>query len=272
VAGLWHGTAASCLSAPGAALQFCIYERLKLPAEPGGVAPAAQVGAASAVSSIATTLVFYPLEVLRSRTQAALRGETPPMARLARDMWRNEGAGAFYKVRGVWRAGRGRGGALAARKSGHWGRFGVGEGAGGDRGDATAGGGGGRGGAMATTWAAEVGLRCLTRVPVTGDPPRVPALWGLLQFVWFVCTYSNPLLARLVPAVAFFWCCRGCHACWLPVVCLTTAPPSPPSACTVSQGITASLVRTVPNGAMALCSYEFFVRLLTQLLDERGAR
>jgi len=40
----------------------------------------------------------------------------------------------------------------------------------------------------------------------------------------------------------------------------------------VSQGITASLVRTVPNGAMALCSYEFFVRLLTQLLDERGAR
>lgn len=138
IAGLWHGTAASCLSAPGAALQFCIYERLKLPssadAAAGRVAPATQVAAASAASSIATTLVFYPLEVLRSRTQAALRGETPPMAALAREMWRTEGAGAFYK------------------------------------------------------------------------------------------------------------------------------------------GITASLVRTVPNGAMALCSYEFFVRLLSQLIVERAAR
>jgi len=55
-------------------------------------------------------------------------------------------------------------------------------------------------------------------------------------------------------------------------LCLTRDPTSPPFTCTVSQGITASLVRTVPNGAMALCSYEFFVRLLTQLLDERGAR
>lgn len=137
VAGLWHGTAASCLSAPGAALQFCIYERLKLPiaadAAAGRVAPATQVAAASAVSSIATTLVFYPLEVLRSRTQAALRGKTPPMATLAREMWRTEGVTSFYK------------------------------------------------------------------------------------------------------------------------------------------GITASLVRTVPNGAMALCSYEFFVRLLSQLVDERAA-
>ncbi|GAB0488925.1 hypothetical protein MMPV_000138 [Pyropia vietnamensis] len=138
IAGLWHGTAASCLSAPGAALQFCIYERLKLPsaadAAAGRVAPATQVAAASAASSVATTLVFYPLEVLRSRTQAALRGKTPPMATLAREMWRTEGAAAFYK------------------------------------------------------------------------------------------------------------------------------------------GITASLVRTVPNGAMALCSYEFFVRILSQLVDERAAQ
>lgn len=38
------------------------------------------------------------------------------------------------------------------------------------------------------------------------------------------------------------------------------------------KGITASLVRTVPNGAMALCSYEFFVRLLSQAVDDRAAR
>lgn len=49
------------------------------------------------------------------------------------------------------------------------------------------------------------------------------------------------------------------------MVCSTFAP-------LLLQGITASLVRTVPNGAMALCSYEFFVRLLSQLIVERAAR
>ena len=147
----------------------------------------------------------------------------------------------------------------------------MGEGEVGDRGDATAGGGGGCSGALAITWAAGVGLRCLTKLPITADPPRAPALRGLMQCVWFVCMYSNPLLARLVPAVAFTGVAvKNTHAdCRL---CLTRDPTSPPFTCTVSQGITASLVRTVPNGAMALCSYEFFVRLLTQLLDERGAR
>lgn len=67
------------------------------------------------------------------------------------------------------------------------------------------------------------------------------------------CPLYDGALLSIIPLPSFL------------MVCSTFAP-------LLLQGITASLVRTVPNGAMALCSYEFFVRLLSQLIVERAAR
>ncbi|KAH3663838.1 hypothetical protein OGAPHI_005241 [Ogataea philodendri] len=96
VSGFYRGLSPALLSVSQGALQFSIYDTLKAHLSgPSVHLNTSQYLYASAVSKMISTVVFYPLQVVRSRLQ--IKHGRYGMVYAAKEVWTREGLFGFYK-------------------------------------------------------------------------------------------------------------------------------------------------------------------------------
>ncbi|GMF63080.1 unnamed protein product [[Candida] boidinii] len=102
VKGYYKGLSPALLNVSQGALQFAIYDTLKNYINNNDPLTTFQYLYSSAASKMVSTVVFYPLQILRSRLQAIPHDNNSlvnrkTMISVSRDLIQNEGLKGFYK-------------------------------------------------------------------------------------------------------------------------------------------------------------------------------